>query len=201
MYAIVDIAGQQFRVEKNQKIYVHRMAGDAGTKVDLDKVLLIGNENNVIVGSPVIEGAMVHASIIDQIKDEKVLVFKKKRKKGYRVLNGHRQLMTRILIEDIIEKDAKPRIAEEKPKTARPKKTTAEIPVAEVKPEAAPVSKKEKKTAAVPAVKKPARVKTEEVKKPAARKSATSKKTAPAGKTSKGSKTGASKKTGTKKTK
>jgi len=81
MYAIVDIAGQQFKVEKDQKIFVHRLDGAAGSKLDFNKVLLIENNKEVTVGSPVIEGAMVYASILDHLKGEKVIVFKKKRRK------------------------------------------------------------------------------------------------------------------------
>jgi large subunit ribosomal protein L21 len=127
MYAIVDIAGQQFKVEKNQKIYVHHLEGESGTKIDLDKVLLIDNNQTVIVGSPVIEGAMVYASILDHLKSDKVLVFKKKRRKGYRKLFGHRQYLTQILIEDIIEKGAKARIVAEKTKPViQPEKQVAD---------------------------------------------------------------------------
>ncbi len=129
MYAIVDIAGQQFRVEKDQKIFVHRLEGKAGSKLDFNKVMLIDNNQNVTVGSPVIEGAMVYASIIDHLKGDKIIVFKKKRRKGYRVKNGHRQYLTQILIEDIIEKGAKARVAVKEIKPVI-KKETKKIVVA-----------------------------------------------------------------------
>jgi large subunit ribosomal protein L21 len=105
MYAIVDIAGQQFKVEKDQKLFVHRLEEEAGKKVTFDKVLLIDNEGKVNVGTPVIEGAKVTATILEHLKGDKVIVFKKKRRKGYQVANGHRQYLTQIQIEKIqIEK-------------------------------------------------------------------------------------------------
>ena len=104
MYAIVDIAGQQFKVEKDKKLYVHRLEGEEGSELDLDKVLLIDNEGKVKVGTPNIKNAVVKAKILSHLKGDKVLVFKKKRRKGYQKLNGHRQYLTRIQIEDIITK-------------------------------------------------------------------------------------------------
>ncbi len=104
MYAIVDIAGQQFKVEKDKKLYVHRLEGEEGSELDLDKVLLIDNEGKVKVGTPNIKNAVVKAKILSHLKGDKVLVFKKKRRKGYQKLNGHRQYLTRIQIEDIVTK-------------------------------------------------------------------------------------------------
>ena len=104
MYAIVDIAGQQFKVEKDKKLYVHRLEGEEGSELDLDKVLLIDNEGKVKVGTPSIKNAVVKAKILSHLKGDKVLVFKKKRRKGYQKLNGHRQYLTRIQIEDIVTK-------------------------------------------------------------------------------------------------
>jgi len=101
MYAIVDIAGQQFKVEKNQEIYVHRLEGNEGSKVEFDSVYLIDNGGKVTVGAPKIDGAKVDAKIISHVKGEKVLVFKKKRRKGYQKMNGHRQSFTKIQIENI----------------------------------------------------------------------------------------------------
>ena len=101
MYAIVNIAGQQFKVEKDQSLYVHRLAGEEGKKVDFDDVLLIDEEGKVTVGTPSIKGARVSAKIVSHLKGDKVLVFKKKRRKGYKKLNGHRQYMTQIQIEKI----------------------------------------------------------------------------------------------------
>jgi large subunit ribosomal protein L21 len=101
MYAIVDIAGQQFKVNENQLLYVHRLAGNEGDTVHFDRVLFVHQNGTVKVGNPVIEGARVSAKIISHVKGDKVLVFKKKRRKGYQKLNGHRQLFTRIKIESI----------------------------------------------------------------------------------------------------
>jgi large subunit ribosomal protein L21 len=101
MYAIVEIAGQQYKVEKDQKIYTHRLAGEEGSEVTFDKVLLTDNDGNVTVGSPTVDGASVKAKIVEHLKDDKVIVFKKKRRKGYRVKNGHRQALTQIEISEI----------------------------------------------------------------------------------------------------
>lgn len=101
MYAIVDIAGQQFKVEKGKKIFVHRLAAEVGASLDFDKVLLTDNEGQVKVGAPYVEGAVVKATVLDHVKGEKVIVFKKKRRKGYQKKNGHRQYLTEILIDEI----------------------------------------------------------------------------------------------------
>ncbi len=101
MYAIVEIAGQQFKVEKGRKLYVHRLQGDEGSSVSFDKVLLTDNDGQVKVGSPVVKGATVDATVLKHLKDDKVIVFKKKRRKGYQVKNGHRQYLTQILINEI----------------------------------------------------------------------------------------------------
>ncbi len=145
MYAIVDIAGQQFKVEKDQKLYVHRLEGEEGKKVSFEKVLLIDTGNKVSVGEPVVKGASVDAKIVAHVKGDKVLVFKKKRRKGYQKLNGHRQQFTQIQIEGISEKAAaKPKAAEKKEAPAKaeaPKATTAKAK--EAKPEAKkPAAKK-----------------------------------------------------------
>ena len=101
MYAIVEIAGQQFKVDKDQKIFVHRQEGEVGDKLTFDKVYLIDNDSDVKVGMPVVEGASIEASIVSHVRGDKVLVFKKKRRKSYQKLNGHRQDFTQILIEGI----------------------------------------------------------------------------------------------------
>jgi len=101
MYAIVDIAGQQFKVEKDDKIFVHRLEKNEGEQVEFDKVLLLDNEGDITVGTPVISGAKVSAKVLQHNKGDKVLVFKKKRRKGYQKCNGHRQSFTRLLIESI----------------------------------------------------------------------------------------------------
>jgi large subunit ribosomal protein L21 len=103
MFVIVDIQGQQFKVEKDQKLFVHRLKGDAGAQVEFDKVLLADNDGKVKIGSPVIKDAKVTAEIVEPlVKGEKVLVFHKKRRKGYRKLNGHRQQFSQIVIKEII---------------------------------------------------------------------------------------------------
>jgi large subunit ribosomal protein L21 len=101
MYAIVDIAGQQFKVQKDLKVYVHRLEAAVDSKVNFDKVLLIDNNGKVSVGAPVISGAKVTAKVLSHLKGDKVIVFKKKRRKGYQKLNGHRQALTQIQIESI----------------------------------------------------------------------------------------------------
>jgi len=102
MYAIVEIAGQQFKVQKDQKIYVHRLADETGSKIEFDKVLLVENDGKVKVGAPAIKGAKIKALVNDHVKGDKVIVFKKKRRKGYRKKNGHRQSFTSITIKDIV---------------------------------------------------------------------------------------------------
>jgi len=101
MYAIVDIAGQQFKVEKERKLYVHRLKAEEGATITFDKVLLVDNEGTVKVGAPYIDGASVTAKVLTHLKGEKVIVFKKKRRKGYQKKNGHRQYLTQIQIENI----------------------------------------------------------------------------------------------------
>jgi large subunit ribosomal protein L21 len=101
MYAIVEIAGQQFKVEKDQSIFVHRLKGEEGSSVEFDKVLLIEDGKKINVGTPVVEGAKVSAKILSHLKGDKVIVFKKKRRKGYRKKNGHRQYLTKLQIESI----------------------------------------------------------------------------------------------------
>lgn len=101
MYAIVDIAGQQFKVQKSQQIFVNRLEGNEGDTVNFDKVLLLDNEGKVDIGFPTVKGASINAKIVSHLKGDKVLVFKKKRRKGYAKLNGHRQYLTKIEIQDI----------------------------------------------------------------------------------------------------
>jgi large subunit ribosomal protein L21 len=101
MYAIVEIAGQQFKVAKDQKVFVNRLAGEEGDDVSFDTVLLTGDGDNITLGAPAIDGASVTAKITRHLKGDKVIVFKKKRRKGYRVKNGHRQSLTEIQIEGI----------------------------------------------------------------------------------------------------
>lgn len=102
MYAIVEIAGQQFKVEKDQKVFVHRLDAEEGGQVEFTKVLLVDNDGNIVVGAPAIEGAKVTAKVLSHLKGDKVIVFKKKRRKGYKTRNGHRQYLSQIQIEEIV---------------------------------------------------------------------------------------------------
>ena len=102
MYAIVDIAGQQFKVEANRKVFVHRLAAEEGASVEFEKVLLIDNNGKLSIGAPVVAGAKVTAKVLSHLKGDKVIVFKKKRRKGYKKKNGHRQYLTQIQIESIV---------------------------------------------------------------------------------------------------
>ncbi len=117
MYAIVEIAGQQFKVAKDQKVFVHRLQNKEGSKVSFDKVLLLDDGTEVKVGAPTIEGASVDAKIISHLKGDKVIVFKKKRRKGYRVKNGHRQYLSEIQISNISSSGSKPSKKAEEPKS------------------------------------------------------------------------------------
>ncbi|WP_108822749.1 50S ribosomal protein L21 [Dysgonomonas sp. Marseille-P4361] len=102
MYVIVDIQGQQMKVEKDQKLYVHRINAENGASVEFDKVLLVDKDGSVTVGAPTVEGAKVVVEVVSQVKGDKVLVFHKKRRKGYRKLNGHRQQFSEIVVKEII---------------------------------------------------------------------------------------------------
>ncbi len=101
MYAIVEIAGQQFKVEQGREVFVHRLKGEEGSKVEFDKVLLVDNEGAVKIGTPIVEGAKIGAKIVSHLRGDKVIVFKKKRRKGYQKQNGHRQDLSKVLIEKI----------------------------------------------------------------------------------------------------
>lgn len=104
MYAIVEIAGQQFKVERGNKVYVHRLEANEGAKVEFDKVLLIDNAGKIQVGNPTVDGAKVAATVIGHVKGDKVIVFKKKRRKTYQKWNNHRQQFTQILIQGVLAK-------------------------------------------------------------------------------------------------
>jgi large subunit ribosomal protein L21 len=132
MYAIVDIAGQQFKVEKDKKIFVHRLNANEGEKVEFDNVLLIDNDGAVDVGKPSIANALVTCKVLSHVRGDKVLIFKKKRRKGYQKLNGHRQDLTELMIESIdtnVKKKQEPAKKEsskpEAKETAPKKETTA----------------------------------------------------------------------------
>ncbi len=134
MYAIVEIAGQQFKVAKDQKVFVHRLSEEEGSSVTFDNVLLIEEGDNITLGAPAIEGAQVGAKITRHLKGDKVIVFKKKRRKGYQKKNGHRQSLSEIVIESIVASGAK---------KAAKKEQKATAPKAEKK---APAKKTEKAT-------------------------------------------------------
>ena len=129
MYAIVEIAGQQFKVAKDQKVFVHRLAQEEGSNVSFDQVLLLDDGKAVTLGAPAITGASVEAKVVKHLKGDKVIVFKKKRRKGYRVKNGHRQALTEILIEGISAKGgakkAAPKTKAEKAKVEKAKAPAA----------------------------------------------------------------------------
>ncbi|VAW15569.1 LSU ribosomal protein L21p [hydrothermal vent metagenome] len=157
MYAIVEMAGQQFKVAKDQKVYVHRLQTEEGKKVTFDNVLLLDDGKNITIGAPAIDGAAVEAKVIKHLRGDKVIVFHKKRRKGYRKKNGHRQSLTEIVIESIIAKGAK------KTAKAAPKKAVApkvEAPKAKAAPKKA-ASKK----AAPKAASKKATAKADDLKK------------------------------------
>ena len=160
MYAIVEIAGLQYKVEKDQRLYVNRLNVEEGKKVKFDRVLLIEDSGDVKVGAPVIDGAVVEATVNGEVKGDKVLIFKKKRRKGYQKMNGHRQMFTSITINKITAKAPAKKAAAKATEDAEaaPKKAAAKKPAA-----------KKATTAKKPAAKKPA------TKKPATKKPATKK--------------------------
>ncbi len=125
MYAIVEMAGQQFKVAKDQKVYVHRLSSEEGKKVTFGNVLLVDDGKNITVGAPAIDGAAVEAKVIKHLKGDKVIVFHKKRRKGYKKKNGHRQALTEIVIESILVSGAKKAAKTDEPKKAAPVKEAA----------------------------------------------------------------------------
>ncbi len=162
MYAIVEIAGQQFKVERGNKVYVHRLDANEGAKVEFDKVFLIDNGGKISVGTPTVDGAKVAATVIEHLKGDKVAVFKKLRRKGYQKWNNHRQQLTQILIQGVLPKGETLKDELKAEKTVRNRTAVAKkaAPVVEV---AAPVKKAPaKKAAAKKAPAKKAAKKTEE---------------------------------------
>ncbi|MFK8377214.1 50S ribosomal protein L21 [Capnocytophaga canimorsus] len=123
MYAIVEIAGQQFKVAKDQKVFVHRLQTEEGKSISFGNVLLLDDNGAITLGAPAIEGASVEAKVLKHLKGDKVIVFKKKRRKGFKVKNGHRQYLTEILIENIVASGAK---KTEKKETKSVKSTKAD---------------------------------------------------------------------------
>jgi large subunit ribosomal protein L21 len=170
MYAIVEIAGQQFKVEEGKKIFVHKLDLKEGDKISFDQVLLVDDEGKITVGEPLVKEAFVEGQVINQVKGDKVIVFKKKRKKGYRVKNGHRQQFTQVEIISINGKRTKP---------VKPAKKEA-APAAEEIVKEEPVEKKKpvsKKTVSKKADEKKQPAKKVSEKKPAAKKTAEKKST------------------------
>jgi large subunit ribosomal protein L21 len=147
MYAIVEIAGQQFKVSKDLKVYVHRLTNEEGSKVSFDKVLLLDDNGSITLGAPAIEGASVEAKVLQHLKGDKVIVFKKKRRKGYKKRNGHRQYLTQILIEGISTTGGKKATPK---KEATPVVETAEEVVAPKKVKATKATKSIEEVAAAP---------------------------------------------------
>jgi large subunit ribosomal protein L21 len=161
MYAIVEIAGQQFKVEKDQQLFVHRLEGKEGAKVAFDNVLLIDNKGKVNVGAPAVAGASVSAKILEHLKGDKTIVFKKKRRKGYKVKNGHRQYLTKIQIDGISEKaGVKPAAKKAAPKVEKAASTPKAAAKTTVKKETVAKKPAAKKAAPKAAAKKPAAKKT-----------------------------------------
>jgi large subunit ribosomal protein L21 len=143
MYAIVEIAGQQFKVAKDQKVFVHRLQKKEGSKVVFDNVLLL-DDGKITIGAPAIKGAAVSAKILKHLKGDKVIVFKKKRRKGYKVKNGHRQYLSEIQIESITSSATKMPVAKKaEPKKEIPKTVKKEVVVSKVVTKKV-VAKKEK---------------------------------------------------------
>ena len=157
MYAIVDIAGQQFKVEKDQAIFVHRLEGEEGSEVKFNDVLLLDVDGKVSVGTPFVKGASISAKILSHEKADKIKVFHKKRRKGYQKENGHRQYLSKIQIELIAENEA---AAKKENVKAAPKKEEPKAEVVKAVAEKKETVKKAapKKTAA-PKAKKEAPVK------------------------------------------
>jgi large subunit ribosomal protein L21 len=153
MYAIVDIAGQQFKVEPKQRVYVHRLDAKEGDSIELKNILLLDNDGVITIGSPLIEGARVAAKVLTHLKDDKVIVFKKRRRKGYRKLNGHRQYLTQLFITGIAGKGQEIKLEEAPIVKSRGRDEVAEM-IAEPKVKKAPAKKAATKAIAKPAAKK-----------------------------------------------
>lgn len=154
MYAIVDIAGQQHKVSKKQKIYVHRLKAAEGSQVEFNKVLLVDNEGAISVGMPFIDGTRVAAKVVAHVKDDKVLVFKKKRRKGYKRLNGHRQYLTELMIQGILGKGEVLEIEEEEVIVNPAEEEVVDTDNMEEQEEVMEETPKKKKKAAAPKTKK-----------------------------------------------
>jgi large subunit ribosomal protein L21 len=188
MYAIVEIAGLQYKVSKKQRLFVNRLEAKEGDAIELGKVLLIDNDGKVTVGTPVIDGARVAAKVLSHLKGDKEIVFKKKRRKGYRKLNGHRQALTELLIQAVLGKgeklsaeDGKLEIAsilelKERSRLKPAKKVFSATEIAEVEEEVEEEIEEQETEAEAKPKKKTAAKKTAAKKKPAAKKTTTKKK-------------------------
>lgn len=153
MYAIVEIAGQQFKVERGNRVYVHRLQANEGAKLEFDKVLLIANGDKVSVGNPTVEGARVAATVINHLKGDKVIVFKKKRRKGYQKWNNHRQSFTQILIQGVLPKgenlkDELSYVKKERVKAGQAEPAAANVEASQTAVKKAPAKKAPAKKAA-----------------------------------------------------
>ncbi|MBS19234.1 MAG: 50S ribosomal protein L21 [Crocinitomicaceae bacterium] len=160
MYAIVEIAGHQYKVEKDQQVFVNRLDAEEGKKVKFDRVLLVEKGGDVTVGAPAVDGMAVHAVVERHLKGDKVLVFKKKRRKGFQKLNGFRASLTEIKITDIKKAAAKKAAPKKDAEAAPAKEAAAKKPAA--KKAAAKKAAAKKPAAKKPAAKKAAPKKTEE---------------------------------------
>ena len=160
MYAIVEIAGHQYKVEKDQQVFVNRLDAEEGKKVKFDRVLLVDKGGDVTVGAPAVDGMAVHAVVERHLKGDKVLVFKKKRRKGYQKLNGFRASLTEIKITDIKKAAAKKAAPKKDAEAAPAKEAAAKKPAAKKPAAKKPAAKKP--AAKKPAAKKAAPKKTEE---------------------------------------
>ncbi len=158
MFAVIRTGGKQYRVAANDVISVEKLPGEAGATVELDEVLMLGNGADTTIGAPLVEGACVRATVLEQTRAPKILVFKKKRRKNYRRTRGHRQDLTVLRITEVLAKPAKPAKAEPKPAAAKvkPKPKTA-APKTKQAAKAPAEAKQASKPAAAKAAKKPAK--------------------------------------------
>jgi large subunit ribosomal protein L21 len=180
MYAIVEIAGQQFKVEEGKKIFVHRLEVEEGNQIEFDQVLLIEDDGKITIGEPTIKNAVVEGKILDHMRGDKVIVFKKKRKKGYRIKNGHRQNFTQVEIVSINGKATPKKVTPIKEEVKVAEIKVAEEPAKEKKAVAKKPSGKKEKAPVKKAVEKKVAEKKVAEKKPAGKKPAAKK--APKGK-------------------
>jgi large subunit ribosomal protein L21 len=156
MYAIVEIAGQQFKVEEGKKIFVHRLDVEEGKEIIFDQVLLLEDEGKITIGEPTIKDAVVGGKVLDHMRGDKVIVFKKKRKKGYRIKNGHRQNFTQVEIISINGKSTPKKAAPKKEEVKAVEASTEESVKAKKTAAKKPVAAKEEAPAKKAAAKKPA---------------------------------------------